>query len=835
MRRTATATALLALAVAAAGCAGAQAQSQAPAPARAQNGAARQGPQGRNGQHPQAKMKPYREVIPESAKIDSGLFQVDQTDGKVFYEIPKDLLDKDMLLLTRIAKTDQGIGYGGEEANEEVVHWERHQNKILLRVVSYANIAADSLPIHMAVADANFPPIIAAFDIEAMSPDSNAAVIDVTSLYTTDVPALGLQARRREQYKVRRLDEKRSYIVSVHSFPKNVEVRHVLTYDASAAPSQEETGSISLEMAQSMILLPATPMMPRLLDPRVGYFNIQVTNYGLDAQKAETQTYITRWRLEPKDTAAFRRGELTEPVKPIVYYLDPATPVEWRPYLKKAIENWNVAFEAAGFKNAIIAKDAPTKAEDPEFSLEDMRYSVVRWFPSDVENAYGPHVSDPRSGEILNADVGFYHNVMNLQRDWYFIQTAAANPEARHVKFPTAIMGKLLEFVLTHEVGHTLGLPHNMKASASYPVDSLRTSFSCRMGTAPSIMDYARFNYVAQPGDKGVCFIPHIGPYDIYSINWGYRPILDAKTPQDERPTLDKWIRAHENDPIYRFGDPSSVDPTSQTEALGDDGVKASEYGIANLKRIVPNLLTWTHEPLANYTDDLQDIWQEAIRQFTRYMGHVTTIVGGVYETRKNEDQPGPIFVPVSKNDQQRAMRFLAEQAFTAPTWLYDDSIMSRLDNPSKVEDLRTLQVGVLDRLLDMGRLQRLIENDAVTGGKTYTLGNFFSDLHSAVWPNLASGKAIGVYRRDLQRGYLDRMQQLMTQEQPEIPARFRRFVHRTEVNVEQSDIRPYVRGDLEQLKREITQALRRVHDTPTKLHLQDAAVRIDKILHPKS
>jgi hypothetical protein len=806
-----------------------RAQSQSPTPqtqARGQQGSGSSA-RGRQAEGP----KPYKDVITEEAKTDSGLFHVHRIDEKLYFEIPLERLEQELLLVTRVARTHAEIGYGGEQENEQVVRWQRQDDKILLRVVSYVNVASDSLPIYDAVRNSNFEPIVQAFDIAAFSTDSANAVIEVTGLYTKDVPMLGMDRRNREEYRVRRLDENRSFISWAKSFPRNVEVRHVLTYDAANPPANASTGSISLEMNQSMILLPERPMMPRLWDERVGYFSVRQTDYGLPEQRATQRRYITRWRLEPSDTAAFLRGELVEPIEPIVYYIDPATPEVWRDGIKRGIEDWNVAFEAAGFRNAIRAADPPSLEEDPEFSPEDVRYSVVRYFASPVQNAYGPHVSDPRTGEILESDIGWFHNVLNLLRNWYFIQTAAANPAARAIRFDDSLMTELVRFVAAHEVGHTIGLPHNMKASASYPVDSLRSaSFTCSMGTSPSIMDYARFNYVAQPEDEGVCFMPGIGVYDKYSIRWGYRPILDAAMPDDERPTLDRWIREHEADPMYRFGDPSSIDYTSQTEAVGDDPVRASEYGIANLKRIVPNLMTWTHEPYADH-DQLQELYGQVIGQWNRYMGHVATVIGGVTETRKSVDQAGPVFEIVPEAEQRSAMQFLRDEAFATPTWMLERDILTRIEHAGTVERISGRQAAVLNNLLSFDRLQRLIESEATLGNDAYTMGELMDDLRGAVWTELRTGRATDVYRRNLQRAHIERLRYLMTEEQPPIPERFRAFVQRTNVDVSRSDIRAYARGELETLRRQLTAAAGNQSDRSTRLHYRDAVARIQEIL----
>lgn len=782
-------------------------------------------------------MKPYAKVITKDAKSDEGLFTVHKVDEKYFYEIPDSLFNREMLTVTRIAKTASGIGFGGGKQNTQVHRWQKKGNKVLLRVVSYDIYAADSLPVHEAVVNSNFEPIIESFDIQTVGKDSlsKSTVIDVTNLYTKDVQALGLPDRTRKQYKVSRLDDNRSYIDTIRSYPENIEIRHVKTYNAGDPPSNESLGSISLEFSNSMILLPKVPMERRYFDERVGWFTTEQTDYGLPAQKSETVEYLDRWRLEVKDEdiEKFKNGELVEPKEQIVYYIDRATPKQWVPFIKQGIEDWQVAFEAAGFKNAIIAKDAPTVEEDPDWSPEDVRYSTVRYLASPIPNANGPHVSDPRSGEILESDINWYHNVMTLLRNWFFVQTAAINEDAQGVAFKDEVMGRLIRFVSSHEVGHTLGLPHNMGSSVAYAVEDLRDpEFTKEFGTAPSIMDYARFNYIAQPEDGDVALMPEIGPYDKYAIKWGYRPILD-KEGKEEKEILDQWILEKAGDPKYRFGRQQSgvIDPSSQTEDLGDDAMLASEYGIKNLKRIVPKLIEWTAEDGKDY-DDLDDLYGQVLSQYNRYMGHVTANIGGVYEYYKTYDQEGAVYTHVDAEKQERAMKFLQEQLFTTPEWMINQDIFNKIEFDGNIERIRGMQERTLSNLLDFGRMARLMENEEINGRSAYSLLDMMTDLRRGLWSEIYNGRSIDRYRRNLQRAYVEKMGELMTEEQDEIPARYRSWVTRSNVNVSQSDIRPVVRGELTTLQRQLRNTANS-GDTLTRYHKQDLLKRIDLILNP--
>jgi len=772
-------------------------------------------------------IKAYDKVITKEAVTDSGLFKVHKVKDTYYYEIPNNKLKKDMLWVSRIAQIPNNLGGGyvnaGSKTNEQVVHWERFQDKILIKVKSYESVADSTKAISNSVYVNNYEPTLYAFDIKAFNKDSTATVIDVTKFFTEDVAAIsGLSSRLRKEYKVKNLDKDRSFLNNIQAFPENIEVKQDFTYNADEPPSNASTESISLQMNQSMILLPEEPMQPRLYDPRVGFFTVSQIDYGSDKLKADEKTYIRRWKLEPKDPEAYARGELVEPVKPIVYYLDPGTPENLQKYIKQGIEDWQKPFETAGFKNAIIAKDAPSKEEDPEFSPEDIRYSVVRYVASETRNAVGPSVSDPRSGEIIESDIIWYHNHLRSYRNRYLLETGAANPSARTLDTPADEIGEMMRQVIAHEVGHALGFPHNMAASYAYNVEDYRDGdFTQENGIAASLMDYARYNYIAQPGDENIRFVRQMGPYDHYATNWGYR-YIPGTTPEGEKSILTEWILEKADDPRYKYGRQSSrFDPQSQTEGIGNDMMKASDYGIKNLKYVAKNLPKWTSDKTNDY-DDLEELYGELLGVWSRYVGHVTTNIGGVFENLKTPGQDGSVYTPVDKATQEASMAWLNENVFETPLWLIDQTILQNIDHAGYFESLRRRQDRVVSSLLDADRLGRLIDAETMDT-EYYSALEMLQDLRTNIWNETSSRKNVDIYRRNLQRTYLDEMSKLMINEDAR------------EFNVITSDVRPLVRGELQTLKKQLNRAKNRNIDTVTRYHYEDAIARIELLLEPNN
>ncbi|MGH7663566.1 MAG: zinc-dependent metalloprotease [Gemmatimonadaceae bacterium] len=820
--------------------------STSPTPSRSASASEDSGGRGR-GAPSDPDPKPYNKVITPEAETQEGLFRTHRIGSKLYYEIPAGELGEAFLLVTQIAKTTLGAGYGGQAVGNRVLRWERDGHRVFLRTVQYEIVADSSDPIYSAVEAANYDPILAAFNVEAYGLDS-AAVIEVTKLFTTDVPELSAKARLRPagmDPSRASLDASRTFVERVATFPDNIEVEATHTFEAplpNEAQRRQLDGpprtTASLLMHWSMVRLPNDPMQPRLYDDRVGYFSIRQQDYGTDEHRVSRKRYITRWRLEKKNPGA----ELSDPVQPIIYYVDPATPAQWIPWIKRGIEDWQPAFEAAGFTNAIIAKDAPTRAEAPNWSAEDARYSVIRWLPSTIENASGPHVHDPRTGEILESDIQFYHNVMNLLRDWYWTQVGPLDPRAETLPLPDSLMGRLIEYVTAHEVGHTLGFQHNMKASSTYPPDSLRSeSFLREFGHTPTLMDYSRFNYVAQPEDSipPALLIPGIGPYDKFATMWGYKPIPGADTPAEELPTLNEWARRQDEIPYLRFSTSGSngSDPGALTEAVGDaNAVQSTRLGLMNIERLVPMLIPATVKPGEDF-EDLSELYGRLVRQWGTELNHVVAIVGGAASQEKYGGQEGVRFTPIARARQAEAVDFLNENAFETPEFLLETEILRRIEVDGAMSRILDQQERILRNLLDEERLDRLIEFEALAleDERAYTVGDLFVDVRGGIWSELDDSRvAIDPFRRALQRSYLELLSDKLNppaavgsggQNGPGAPT--------ASDGPEPSAASAFVRGELVELDAAVRRAVGRASDRSTRLHLQDMRARIENILNP--
>lgn len=798
---------------------------------------------------PKTDPKKFADVIKADAKADSGLFNIYKQEDKVFFEIPDSLLGRDILIVNRISKSAAGLrsmmlGYSGDEIGENVIRFEKGpNNRIFLKNISYSEISKDSSqPMFNAVMNSNIQPIAAAFDIKAFSEKGNSSIIEMTDYIQGDNEIFFFDQRSKASLKLGSVQQDKSYIVDVKSYPINTEIKTVKTYSRSGGPAgpgmpPSAGGNATLELNSSMILLPAVPMESRYFDPRVGYFTTSLTDFDADPQGVKRLSMVTRWRLEPKpeDLEKYKRGELVEPAKPIIFYIDPATPKKWVPFLIQGVNDWQSAFEQAGFKNAIIAKVAPTHDQDSTWSLEDARFSAIVYKPSDVPNASGPHVHDPRSGEILESHINWYHNVMHLLRNWYFVQCSPNDPRARKMQFDDQLMGELIRFVSSHEVGHTLGLRHNFGSSSAYPVEKLRDKEWVKQnGHAASIMDYARFNYIAQPEDgiTGADLYPRINFYDKWAIEWGYRIIPGVTNPEAEKATLNKWTINKLKEKKYWFGTESNPDdPRSQNEDLGDNAMKASAYGIKNLQRIITNLISWTSEANEDYTN-LTELYREINTQFGRYIGHVTKNIGGIYETPKTVEQEGGIYENVPKAIQQEAVQFLNKQLFTTPKWLLDKDILSRTGN-NPITVISTRQNAVLDRVMSATTLNKLISAEA-TDDNAYQASALLNDFKKGIFSELALHQPIDVYRRNLQKSYVQHLADLMSAPDQGNNSIMLIMTGQQPADATKTDVSSIARAQLVALRTEIRAAAAGMTDNMSRYHLNDLTERINHTLDPK-
>jgi hypothetical protein len=770
--------------------------------------------------------KAYKDVITKEAVTNVGMFNVHRIKEQFFFEIPDTLLNRDILVVNRIAKSAAGLrpsvnAYAGDYISENVIRFEQGPfNRIFMRRMIFSENSTDSTDngMYRAVVKSNLQPIVASFQVKAYGKDtlSKSYIIDVTSFLQSDNEILYFNPNVKKNLLIGAVQNDKSYIASVKSFPVNIELQTVRTYLKTAAPNTTaSTLPLTYELNSSMLLLPKVPMKARYMDRRVGYFSRRFTSFDANPQGVKGQAFITRWRLEPKDEDKdkYLRGELVEPKHPIIFYIDPATPKKWTPYLIAGVNDWQEAFEQAGFKNAIIGLPAPEN--DSTWNINDARHNVIVYKASSIPNASGPHVHDPRSGEIMETHINWYHNIMSLLHNWYMIQTGAVDSRAHKMQFDDELMGQLIRFVSSHEVGHTLGLRHNFGSSSTVPVEKLRDkNYVEKYGHTPSIMDYARFNYIAQPEDgiteKGL--FPRIGEYDKWAIEWGYKWLPQFDSPDAEIPYLNKLIidRLNANNKLFFGSESEPYDPRSQNEDLGDNSMQASVYGIKNLQRILPNLKTWTRTPNESY-ENLQTMYEELFGQYRRYTGHVLKNIGGEYHTPKNVEETGIVYQPVEYEKQKEAMRFLDTYLFTTPSWLIDDSIVS-LTGINILSYITMAQSDALSRLQNQYMLDRIIKNEELQKNvKIYPVSELLDDLKKSVWRELSTGGSIDICRRNLQKIYIEKALNLL--------------------KAVDSDVSSLMRAHLLALKNDVKKGIRSQKGL-SKYHLQDILQRIDVALN---
>ncbi len=727
-----------------------------------------------DGRQTQNKAKTYERLIPKDAITQKGLFNVHQVGEKYYFEVADSLLNRQILVVTRFIKTPSGAGnYGGEKIAENTIIFEKGPaNKIFLRISTLVSAANEEDAISRAVNNSNITPILEAFQIKASNKKKASHLIDVTNFLNSENPLLTLSGTQKDAYKLLGLEKNKSYIKEINSFPINTEIKTVKTYKAKSSPSKRKkqlpaavlAGVVTLEINNSFILLPKEPMQKRYADARVGYFASSYLEYGDDQQKVDKNTYIHRWRLEPKpeDIQKWRLGELVEPKKPIVYYIDPATPKKWRPYLIQGINDWQIAFEQAGFKNAIIGKEWPE--DDPTMSLEDSRFSVLRYFASPSKNAYGPNIVDPRSGEILESHIGWYHNLMNLLHSWYMVQAGAVDERAQKMEFETELMGNLIRFVSSHEVGHTLGLRHNMGASSATPVEKLRDAeWLQKNGHTSSIMDYARFNYVAQPEDNIPVedLMPRIGDYDKWAIQWGYSKFSQELDRDEEKELLSQMVvdSVGANPRLWFGGEGRDFDPRSQTEDLGDNAMEASMYGILNLQRIAPCVKEWVKENSSDDYSNLDQIYKDLVNQYSDYIFHVSKNIGGIYVTPKTMGENGEVYRPVPKQVQKQALVFLNNYIFREPKWLMRNDILNAIRSPRSKEGVTKTMESVMMNLLGGSRISRMtFISERYAYEDPYRPEEYIDDLNQLVWGDMNVFYQANAYKRKLQKSYVSNM-----------------------------------------------------------------------------